>query len=232
VGEWHGNDWFITEGLKAGERVVVEGGLSLQKKSSNILMILALCNQDGRYSPEYVDNYANVYVLDAVRRINGAGQATFFGVADQTMCIVLLRHEEKPQRGFFAWFNRRIDRITLAFGHAVTLIIKRMVPAFVLLAFFLWSLVQLFLTIPAGFVTNEDQGCVMAAMEYTRLAQLQYDGGYVPYSTVLQAQEQLFPAELNYALYRTALLTSLVDIYKAMGGGWVTLAARMTAGGS
>jgi hypothetical protein len=44
----------------------------------------------------------------------------------------------------------------------------------------------MFLTIPAGFVTNEDQGCVMAAMEYTRLAQLQYDGGYVPYSTVLQ----------------------------------------------
>ncbi len=170
--------------MKAGERVVVEGGLSLQKKSSNILMILALCNQDGRYSPEYVDNYANVYVLDAVRRINGAGQATFFGVADQTMCIVLLRHEEKPQRRFFAWFNRRIDRITLAFGHAVTLIIKRMVPAFVLLAFFLWSLVQMFLTIPA---------------------------------------------ELNYALYRTALLTSLVDIYN---GGWVTLAARMTAGGS
>ncbi|MDY0186631.1 MAG: efflux transporter outer membrane subunit [Syntrophus sp. (in: bacteria)] len=71
---------------------------------------------------------------------------------------------------------------------------------------------------------------VDAAMEYTRLAQLQYDGGYVPYSTVLQAQEQLFPAELNYALYRTALLTSLVDIYKAMGGGWVTLADQMTAG--
>ncbi|MDY0186633.1 MAG: efflux RND transporter periplasmic adaptor subunit [Syntrophus sp. (in: bacteria)] len=30
VGEWHGNNWFITEGLRAGERVVVEGGLSLQ----------------------------------------------------------------------------------------------------------------------------------------------------------------------------------------------------------
>jgi len=80
------------------------------------------------------------------------------------MCVVLLRHEEKPQRGFFAWFNRRIDRITLAFGHAVTLIIKRMVPAFVLLAFFLWSLVHLFLTIPTSFVPNEDQGYVMAAL--------------------------------------------------------------------
>ncbi len=30
VGEWYGNDWFITEGLRAGDRVVVDGGVSLQ----------------------------------------------------------------------------------------------------------------------------------------------------------------------------------------------------------
>lgn len=30
VGELHGNDWFITEGLRAGERVVVDGGMGLQ----------------------------------------------------------------------------------------------------------------------------------------------------------------------------------------------------------
>lgn len=29
VGDWHGDDWFIFEGLKAGEQVVVDGGLSL-----------------------------------------------------------------------------------------------------------------------------------------------------------------------------------------------------------
>jgi len=69
---------------------------------------------------------------------------------------------------------------------------------------------------------------VDAAREYTRLAQLQYDGGYSPYSTVLQAQEQLFPAELNYAQYRTSLRTALVNVYKAMGGGWVTVADGMT----
>ena len=27
VGEWHGDDWFITEGLKPGERVVVDGAI-------------------------------------------------------------------------------------------------------------------------------------------------------------------------------------------------------------
>jgi len=29
VGEWYGDDWFIEDGLKAGERVVVEGGMAL-----------------------------------------------------------------------------------------------------------------------------------------------------------------------------------------------------------
>ncbi|NLN59759.1 MAG: efflux RND transporter periplasmic adaptor subunit [Deltaproteobacteria bacterium] len=29
VGEWHGSNWFINDGLRAGERVVVEGGLGL-----------------------------------------------------------------------------------------------------------------------------------------------------------------------------------------------------------
>lgn len=30
VGDWHGNDWFIFEGLAAGEQVVIEGTLSLR----------------------------------------------------------------------------------------------------------------------------------------------------------------------------------------------------------
>ncbi len=27
VGSWHGDDWFITDGLKPGERVVVDGAI-------------------------------------------------------------------------------------------------------------------------------------------------------------------------------------------------------------
>ena len=30
VGDWHGDDWFITEGLRAGDEVIVDGGLGLQ----------------------------------------------------------------------------------------------------------------------------------------------------------------------------------------------------------
>lgn len=66
---------------------VIQYGVSVQKKSSSTLMIIALFNKDGRYSPEYVTNYANVYVLDAIKRVNGAGQAQIFGVPDQAMRI-------------------------------------------------------------------------------------------------------------------------------------------------
>lgn len=63
---------------------------------------------------------------------------------------------------------------------------------------------------------------VKAGKEYARLAQLQYHGGYATYLTVLDAQQQLFPAELNHAQSLASAFTSYVELYKAMGGGWVT----------
>jgi outer membrane protein, multidrug efflux system len=69
---------------------------------------------------------------------------------------------------------------------------------------------------------------VRASKEYARLAQLQYEGGYATYLTVLSAQQQLFPAELNQAQYLASAFTSYVNLYKAMGGGWVTASEKMT----
>ncbi len=66
---------------------VTQFGVSVQKKSSNTLMIISILNKDGRYSPDYVANYANVYILDAIKRVNGAGQAQVLGVVDQAMRI-------------------------------------------------------------------------------------------------------------------------------------------------
>ena len=66
---------------------VTQYGVSVQKKSSSILMIIAVFDKDGRYSPDYVANYTNVYILDAIKRVNGAGQAQIFGVPDQAMRI-------------------------------------------------------------------------------------------------------------------------------------------------
>lgn len=69
---------------------------------------------------------------------------------------------------------------------------------------------------------------VSALSDYERLAKLQYDGGYVPYSTVLQAQQTLFPAELELAALRASVLSSSVNIYKVMGGGWIDEADKLT----
>jgi multidrug efflux system outer membrane protein len=71
---------------------------------------------------------------------------------------------------------------------------------------------------------------VDALTTYDRLANLQYTGGYAPYSTVLQAEQSLFPAELSLANIRASLLSSSVNLYKAMGGGWVDIAADMAPG--
>jgi multidrug efflux system outer membrane protein len=70
---------------------------------------------------------------------------------------------------------------------------------------------------------------VEAAGEYEELATLQYRGGYVPYFTVIQAQEQYFPAQLAWAQTRAALFASLVNIYRALGGGWVDIAEGRTS---
>ncbi len=69
---------------------------------------------------------------------------------------------------------------------------------------------------------------VNALREYSQLARLQYDEGYTAYTTVLQAEQSLFPAELELAAVRASVLGSAVNIYRAMGGGWVTEADQMT----
>ena len=71
---------------------------------------------------------------------------------------------------------------------------------------------------------------VAALRDYARLARLQYAGGYTPYSTVLQAEQSLFPAELTLAAVRASVFTSAANTYKAMGGGWVTEADSVTTG--
>lgn len=80
-----------------------------------------------------------------------------------------------------------------------------------------------------GGQLQAQQRLVKASREYEQLAKLQYDGGYAPYLTVLSAQQQLFPAELTLTQLRASLLISYANLYKAMGGGWVDEADRLTS---
>lgn len=67
---------------------------------------------------------------------------------------------------------------------------------------------------------------------YARIARLRYDNGYTSYIEVLDAERSLFNAELSYAQTQGTLFLSLVNLYKAMGGGWVVTAEGLTTAGS
>jgi multidrug efflux pump len=88
------------------------------------------------------------------------------------MCALLLKHNPPPTRGFFAWFNRQVDRVTRGFGHAVEFVIRRMAVAFVLLGVFLWGIWHLFQLLPTSFVPQEDQGYAMVAIIMPQSASL------------------------------------------------------------
>jgi outer membrane protein, multidrug efflux system len=53
-----------------------------------------------------------------------------------------------------------------------------------------------------------------------RLANLRYTSGLSAYFEVLDAQQQLFPAEISLAQTRRNQLIAMVNLYKALGGGW------------
>ena len=61
---------------------------------------------------------------------------------------------------------------------------------------------------------------VNALQSALRLANLRYKGGLANYLDVLIAQRSLFDAELSLAATRRLHLVSVVQLYKALGGGW------------
>jgi multidrug efflux system outer membrane protein len=63
---------------------------------------------------------------------------------------------------------------------------------------------------------------------YARIARLRYDNGYTSYIEVLDAERSLFNAELSYTQTQGVLFQALINLYKAIGGGWVTDAEKMT----
>ena len=59
-----------------------------------------------------------------------------------------------------------------------------------------------------------------AARSAAALSRARYDGGVTSYLEVLDSERSLFSAELAASEVRRAQLVSLVDLYKALGGGW------------
>ena len=66
---------------------------------------------------------------------------------------------------------------------------------------------------------------VEALRDYARLSRKRFEGGYSSYLEVLDAESSLFNAELLYSEGHRERLLAHVDLYKALGGGWVDAAA-------
>jgi multidrug efflux pump len=64
-------------------------GVTVAKRSSSILQIVALSSPDRRYDTIYISNYALVNVIDELRRVPGVGDAALFGASDYSMRIWL-----------------------------------------------------------------------------------------------------------------------------------------------
>ncbi len=69
--------------------VVRNAGVNVEKRSSSFLMLIGIYSPDGRYDEQYVGNYANLYVLDALKRVPGANQASIMGLPDLAMRLWL-----------------------------------------------------------------------------------------------------------------------------------------------
>jgi multidrug efflux system outer membrane protein len=71
-----------------------------------------------------------------------------------------------------------------------------------------------------GEVREDQARAVSAYAEAVKLSTERYKAGRASYYEVLQAQEQLFPAEAALARTMRDQFTANVQLYKALGGGW------------
>ncbi|RXR07521.1 efflux RND transporter permease subunit [Pseudoxanthomonas composti] len=64
-------------------------GVTTQKQSPTLTMVVHLTSPDGRYDSQYLRNYATLKIKDELSRLPGVGQINIFGAGDYAMRIWL-----------------------------------------------------------------------------------------------------------------------------------------------
>ncbi|SDW46185.1 efflux RND transporter permease subunit [Nitrosomonas communis] len=88
----------LSQAMPQLPQVVVEQGITVDKKSPSIMMVVSVYSPDERYDAAYIANYTNLYVLDELKRVPGANRAKTFGLPDIAM-RVWLRPDRMAQLG-------------------------------------------------------------------------------------------------------------------------------------
>lgn len=73
-------------------------GVTVMKKSSDILQMVTMYSPDGSKTPLEISNYALINVIDEIKRLPGVGDVTQFGAKDYSM-RVWLRPDKLAQYG-------------------------------------------------------------------------------------------------------------------------------------
>ncbi|MFV5215406.1 efflux RND transporter permease subunit [Azonexus caeni] len=87
----------VNNRVKAAEPRLPEevrrNGVIVQKRSNDILQVIALDSESGKYNTLFLSNYASLNIVDELKRVPGVGDVTIFGAQDYSMRIWL-----KPDR--------------------------------------------------------------------------------------------------------------------------------------
>jgi hypothetical protein len=87
----------VNNRVKAAEPRLPEevrrNGVIVQKRSNDILQVVALESGKGRYNTLFLSNYASLNIVDELKRVKGVGDVTIFGAQDYSMRVWL-----KPDR--------------------------------------------------------------------------------------------------------------------------------------
>src|ERR1700724_2932932 len=64
-------------------------GVTVRKKSPDLMMVIHLISPDGSLDQQYISNYATINVRDVIARVDGVGDTNIFGARDYAMRIWL-----------------------------------------------------------------------------------------------------------------------------------------------
>lgn len=79
----------VNQALPELPDVVRSAGVTVEKRSSSFLMLIGVYSPDGKFDEAFLGNYANLYVLDEIKRVPGANQAQIMGLPDLAMRLWL-----------------------------------------------------------------------------------------------------------------------------------------------
>ncbi len=87
----------VNNRVKAAEPRLPEevrrNGVIVQKRSNDILKVISLKSEEGKYNTLFLSNYASLNIVDELKRVKGVGDVTIFGAQDYSMRVWL-----KPDR--------------------------------------------------------------------------------------------------------------------------------------